>query len=293
MLRGAEALVRRHRPIIYAENDRKDFAGSGTDLFPGIVSRNLLCIHETRPMSKPNPGRSHRAGITIAELFRMYPDGRAAERWFIEQRWPDGIACHYCGSMNVQTGCAHKTMPFRCRTCRKRFSVRTGTVMQSSKLRCQVWLIAMYLMTTSLKGVSSMKLHRDLGITQKSAWHLAHRLRETWKRDGNGAFFGPVEADENWVGGKAKSMSNRRRKEFAGRKNANKTVVAGVRDPRWPAARNRHLPAPRRTHPARAHRHTSRTRTAGHLRRARHRPAAGRRPQDDRLTDLFPVCARL
>ena len=97
----------------------------------------------------------------------MFPDDPAAERWFIDQRWPDGIACHWCGSINVQTGCAHKTMPFRCRDCRKRFSVRTGTVMQSSKLGFQVWLVAMYLVTTSLKGVSSMKLHRDLKVTQK------------------------------------------------------------------------------------------------------------------------------
>lgn len=62
----------------------------------------------------------------------------------------------------MQTGAKHKTMPMRCRDCRKRFSARTGTVMQSSKLGYQVWVIAMYLMTTSLKGVSSMKLHRDL-----------------------------------------------------------------------------------------------------------------------------------
>ena len=181
-------------------------------------------------MSKPAPGRSHRTGISLAELFRLFPDDAAAEEFFIRRRWPDGIACHYCGSLNVQTGCAHKTMPFRCRTCRKRFSVRTGTVMQSSKLGYHVWLVAMYLMTTSLKGVSSMKLHRDLGVTQKTAWHLAHRLREMWKRDGAGPFVGPVEADECYIGGKVGNMSNRRRKQFAGQKFANKTTVAGVRD---------------------------------------------------------------
>ena len=74
--------------------------------------------------------------------------------------------------MNVQAGAAHK-MPYRCRDCRQRFSTRTGTTMADSKLGYQKWAIAIYLVTTSLKGVSSMKLHRDLGITQKSAWHLA------------------------------------------------------------------------------------------------------------------------
>ena len=83
----------------------------------------------------------------------MFPNDATAEQWFIRQRWPDGIACYWCGSLDVQTRCAHKSMPFRCRSCRKRFSVRTGTVMQSSKLGFQTWLVAMYLLTTSLKGV--------------------------------------------------------------------------------------------------------------------------------------------
>ena len=71
-------------------------------------------------------------------------------------------------------------MPFRCREkqCAKRFSVKTGTVMQWSKFGYQVWLVALYLFSTNLKSVSSMKLHRDLDITQKAAWHLAHRIRE-------------------------------------------------------------------------------------------------------------------
>ena len=182
-------------------------------------------------MSQPAPGRSHRAGITLAQVFKLWPDDAAAERFFIERRWPDGIACHWCGSTRVQTGCAHKTMPFRCRDCRRRFSVRAGTVMQSSKLGFQVWIVAMYLLTTNLKGVSSMKLHRDLGVTQKTAWHLAHRLREMWRTDGAAAFFGPVEADETFVGGKLKNMSNKRHKLFAGGgPMANKVAVAGVKD---------------------------------------------------------------
>ena len=122
----------------------------------------------------------------------MFPDDAKAERWFAEQRWPEGLHCPYCGSVNVQSGAKHKTMPYRCREkeCAKRFSVRTKTPMESSKLGFQVWAVALYQVTTNLKGVSSMKLHRDLGITQRSAWFLAHRLREAWK--GHGAqFSGP------------------------------------------------------------------------------------------------------
>ncbi len=86
-------------------------------------------------------------------------------------------------------------MPYRCRDCRKHFSVKSHSVMQGSKLPLAKWAIAFYLYSTNLKGVSSMKLHRDLGITQKSAWHMAHRIREAWDMDAD-RFAGPVEADE-------------------------------------------------------------------------------------------------
>ena len=184
-------------------------------------------------MPQPGPGRAHRRGITLRGLFKRFPNDAAAEKFFVKKRWPDGIACCYCGSLNVQVKSAHKTMPYRCRDCRKWFSVRTGTPMQSSKLGCQTWLIAMYLQSTSLKGVSSMKLHRDLGITQKSAWFLAHRIREMWRRDDSkdDVFSGPIEADEAFIGGKLDKMSAKRRKLFKGRGPfANKVALAGIRD---------------------------------------------------------------
>ncbi|WP_428098267.1 IS1595 family transposase [Candidatus Rariloculus sp.] len=182
-------------------------------------------------MAHKAPGKHFRSGLSLPEVFRLFPDDKAAEQWLVEQRWPNGVCCHYCGSMNVQTGAQHKTMPMRCREkeCAKRFSVRTGTVMQSSKLGYQVWVIAMYLLSTNLKSVSSMKLHRDLDITQKSAWHLAHRIRQAAMVQPK-QFEGPVEVDETYMGGKRKNMHNAQRKELTGRGAKGKVAVAGIKD---------------------------------------------------------------
>ena len=177
------------------------------------------------------PGKHYRKGMSLLEAMRMFPDNAAAEAWFTRIRWPHGPSCPHCGSDNVQSGAKHKTMPYRCRKCRKRFSLKTGTVMEASNLGYQVWAMALYLLLTGLKGVSSMKLHRDLNVTQKTAWHLAHRLRTAFEAGGPRVVFeGPVEVDETFVGGLRKNMPKSKREKLTGRGTAGKVAVVGVKD---------------------------------------------------------------
>ena len=161
----------------------------------------------------------------------MFPTDAAAEAWFVERRWPQGAYCPYCGSFIVQCGIKHKTMTHRCRDCEKRpmFTLRTGTIMEGTNLGYRVWAIAFYLVATNLKGVSSMKLHRDLGVTQKTAWHLAHRIRKT-REAKQEQFAGPVEVDETYMGGRRKNMPAKKRKELTGRGAVGKAAVAGAKD---------------------------------------------------------------
>ena len=91
-------------------------------------------------------------------------------------------------------------MPYRCRTCRKDFSVKADSIMQGSPLGYHTWLITAFLMLQSPKGISRVRLHQYLGVTQNAAWHLAHRIREAWAEVTLPAFAGPVEVDETYVG---------------------------------------------------------------------------------------------
>lgn len=148
-------------------------------------------------MTKKAPGKSEREGLTLLQVADMFGNNNKARLWLEEQRWPEGPHCPHCGSFNIKVGVPHKSMTHRCNDCPKKpmFTVKVGSVMQGSKLSYRIWAIGIYLFTTNLKGISSMRLHRELGITQKAAWFMLHRLREACNSEVE-PFNGPVEVDE-------------------------------------------------------------------------------------------------
>ena len=180
-------------------------------------------------MAQKAPGKSHRKGLTLLEVADMFKDEEAAKAWLTEQRWPEGPRCPYCDSPNVQSDIKHKTMTHRCRDCDSKpmVSLRTGTVMEGSKLKYRLWAISIYLFTTNIKGISSMKLHRELGIGQKAAWFMLHRLRKAFEVE-VGPFSGTVEVDETFIGGKEKNKHNSKRSHTRGP--SGKAVVVGMKD---------------------------------------------------------------
>lgn len=190
-----------------------------------------MLLGDNTPMKKSGPGKAHREGLTLPQLFEMFPDEEAARTWFEKQVWPDGPTCPLCdGRKRVKATPNQKPLPYWCGGCRRHFSVRMGTAIERSRVPLRKWAIAIYLENTSLKGVSSMKLHRDLGVTQKTAWFMLHRIREAWAHGRDRMFSGPVEADESLFGGRLRNMHQKDRERHTAR--SNKVTVAGVLDRR-------------------------------------------------------------
>ena len=157
--------------------------------------------------------------MNLATLSHLFVDEDAARKFIETKRWPNGPVCPHCDCKEIYTltgkpGSKSPVRPgvYKCKQCRKQFTVRIGTIYEESKIPLSKWLMAIHLMTSSKKGVSSRQIERELGITMKSAWFLTHRIREAMRESPLAEKLqGTVEVDETYVGGKPRVRGESKR----------------------------------------------------------------------------------
>jgi len=166
---------------------------------------------------------------TLAEAIVYFNDPDNALRYFAAKRWPNGAQCPYCGAMEPMFLKTRRIWKCKATACRKQFSVKIGTVLNESPIGLDKWLTTMWLVANCKNGVSSCEISRDLGVTQKTAWFMLHRVREAMQNKSATKLAGEVEVDESFIGGKARNMHAKRRAEvITGTGGKDKAIALGI-----------------------------------------------------------------
>src|SRR6266404_4488231 len=149
---------------------------------------------------------------TLIEAVRFFTDLDVCHAYMLSIKWPDGkIICPKCGGENVGNIASRRMLQCKAKGCRKQFSVKVDTIFEDSPLGLDKWFVAVWCITNAKNGISSCEVGRALGITQKSAWFLLHRVRLAMQTGTYQKLKGEVESDETFIGGKAKFMHSAKR----------------------------------------------------------------------------------
>lgn len=168
---------------------------------------------------------------TLQAAIIFYADPDNCLNHLVSQRWPDGVVCPTCGSKDVKFIPTRRIWECKTKHPKKQFSIKVGTIFEDSPIGLDKWLTAAWMVANCKNGVSSYEIHRALGVTQKTAWFMLHRIRLAMQGDSDVKLGGggtPVQADETFIGGKARNMHKDKRAKMNGAFSDNKVIVAGV-----------------------------------------------------------------
>ena len=165
---------------------------------------------------------------TQQEAILHFTDPDVCREFVVALRWPEGVACPHCGAGDPYFLETVKVWKCRAKECRKKFSVKVGTIFEDSPLGLDKWLPAMWIVVNAKNGVSSWEIHRSLGVTQKTAWFMDHRIRLAMQTGSLDKFEGTVEADETLIGGSLRNMHPDKKAQAKGRTNDGKVIVMGL-----------------------------------------------------------------